>query len=206
MAKDNGYNPLDKANLGKSVVDALLESEEVPLLNLDKFFGAGIYALYYRGDFEPYDVLASRNRKRGEIPIYVGKAIPKGGRKGVSSGISTPTDALFKRLIEHRSSIEAADSLDVGSFSCRKLIVDDIWIALGESLIIDRFKPLWNTVVEGFGNHNPGSGRFNGRRPLWDEIHPGRAWALKCSPPKLSSDEIFSLVGDYMKNLSARGG
>ena len=34
----------------------------------------------------------------------------------------------------------AAENLDVDDFECRYLIVDDIWIPLGETLLIGRFK------------------------------------------------------------------
>jgi hypothetical protein len=71
------YNPLDKNNLGKSVADAMLESAAHPLGGLEPFNGAGIYAIYYTGDFEPYKTLAAKNKGgKFEAPIYVGKAVP----------------------------------------------------------------------------------------------------------------------------------
>lgn len=195
------FNPLDKRNLGNSVVDALLESAEYPLGRIEPFQGAGIYAIYYRGNFPLYKKLGAQNAKAGTYPIYVGKAIPKGGRKGVSIDASLDSDALFKRLTEHRSSIDSVESLNIADFSYRYLVVDDIWITLGEALVIQRFKPLWNQFVEGFGNHDPGSGRYGGMRPIWDQLHPGRAWAAKCKPPKMPEKEIITLVNTYMKNL-----
>ncbi len=54
------------------------------------------------------------------------------------------------------------------------LVVDDVWILLGESLIILHFRPVWNVVVEGFGSHNPGIGRFAGKCPSWGIFHPDR--------------------------------
>jgi len=195
------FNPLDKRNLGNSVVDALLDSAEVPLASVEPFQGAGIYAIYYRGNFPLYKKLSSLNRKAGTYPIYVGKAIPKGGRKGVSTDASLDSDALFKRLAEHRSSIESVDSLDIADFSYRYLVVDDIWITLGEALVIQRFKPLWNQFVEGFGNHDPGSGRYGGKRPIWDELHKGRGWAVKCKPAIMTEEEIHTMVTEYMNSL-----
>jgi hypothetical protein len=38
---------------------------------------------------------------------------------------------LYKRLKEHRNSIEAAENLNIDDFYCRFLVVDDIWIPLG---------------------------------------------------------------------------
>ncbi len=74
---------------------------------------------------------------------------------------------------------KAFANLDLADFSCRHLVVEDIWIPLGEALLIERFQPLWNVVVDGFGNHDPGAGRHSGQRPLWDVVHPGRPWAGK---------------------------
>lgn len=99
-------------------------------------------------------------------PIYVGKAVPSGGRKGkVDPEASSKGNQLFKSLEEHRKSIVAATNLNIADFWCRHLVVDDIWIPLGESLLIQRFQPIWNSVVDGFGNHDPGAGRYKGPHP-----------------------------------------
>jgi len=71
---------LDRVELGKSVERALLSRELVPLPPAVRFPGAGLYALYYTGDFEPYRAIAPPARKVGDIPIYVGRAAPPGGR------------------------------------------------------------------------------------------------------------------------------
>lgn len=176
---ENGtvFNPLDKRNLGKSVVDALLESRELPLKSVDIFPGAGVYAIYYRGNYEHYKALARLNKKSGIHPIYVGKAIPKGGRKGVSADASLDSTALSKRLQEHRSTIEAVPSLRIGDFSYRCLVVDDIWISLGEALVIQRFQPLWNRILDGFGNHSgPHREISRATRPIGFEKTAGHAF------------------------------
>jgi hypothetical protein len=196
------FNPLDKANLGKSVVDALMGTKQVPMKGLPKFKGAGVYAIYYTGDYPAYTPLAALNKKGAKHPIYIGKAVPRGGRKGLQTDASMESSALYDRLCEHAESIEVADELKTEHFQCRYLVVDDIWIGLGETLLIQRFNPLWNQVVEGFGNHDPGKGRRKGMRPLWDELHPGRVWAKKCRPAKMSQAEILAEVGKYMTTLS----
>jgi len=161
------FNPLDKENLGRSVTDALLAQEVFhlprPRTRNNSFSGAGIYAIYYTGivqPFEPYEPIAARNRDGlFEQPIYIGKAIPAGARKG---GVGTDDGVgfeLYVRLREHASSIIAAENLNIEDFSCRYLVVDDIWIPLGESLAIQRFNPIWNVLIDGFGNHDPGRGR-----------------------------------------------
>jgi hypothetical protein len=194
------FNPLDKKNLGKSIVEALLESQERPLGSVELFDGAGIYSVYYRGDFRFYSDLAALNKKEGTYPIYVGRAVPKGGRKGLDTYASLESDALYKRLQDHRKTIEATPSLKIKDFTYRCLILDDIWISLGEALIIQKYQPLWNQVIDGFGNHDPGAGRYGGMRPLWDEIHPGRSWAKKCRPSKIAAPRVVELIRGYMKN------
>ena len=201
MNNDSVFNPLAKRNLGKSVVDALLESPVQRLSEVKNFFGAGVYAIYYDGNFPAYEALSEINKNNSKYPIYVGKAIPKGGRKGTSVDASLDSISLSKRLQEHKASIEAVDSLRIEDFTFRSLVVDDIWISLGETLVIQQFRPLWNHVVDGFGNHNPGGGRFGGMRPLWDELHPGRAWASRCQPPKLTREQILESVANYMLSL-----
>lgn len=202
MTQQTPYNPLEKENLGKSVAEALLHQSAIPLAALPPFSGAGIYALYYQGRFPAYGKLAKINRTQGAtVPIYVGKAIPAGGRKGGASVAdimsSKPTKALFKRLTEHAESIGATD-LKVEDFSCRYLVVDDIWIPLGESLLISRFSPLWNLLLDGFGNHDPGAGRYNGLIPKWDVLHPGRAWASRCRPRMETAKQIAAEVESWL--------
>lgn len=198
------FNPLDKRNLGKSVVDALLTSVEKPLATIENFIGAGVYAIYYRGDFSHYAPLSALNKLAGNFPIYIGKAIPKGGRKGTALDASLDSIALSKRLQEHAASIMSVPSLAIKDFSYRALIVDDIWITLGEAFVIQQFQPLWNQVVEGFGNHDPGAGRYGGKRPLWDELHPGRNWATRCQPSKVTIAELLAKVDHYMQTLTLR--
>jgi hypothetical protein len=178
------FNPLDKRNLGISIADAIFKKEIFPLKELPPFNGAGIYAIYYKGNFPLYKRISDKNKKDFVQPIYAGKAIPEGGRKG-GLGLDVPVgEYLYKRLNEHRKSIEAAENLNIDDFYCRFLVVDDIWIPLGESLLIEKTKPLWNIVVDGFGNHDPGSGRYNQQVSSWDTIHPGRNWAKKLQQGK----------------------
>lgn len=185
------YNPLEKANLGASVAEALLGRKPRPLGSLEAFAGAGIYAIYYTGTFAPYQRLAMLNQDADpQAPIYVGKAIPEGGRKGGVGAEGATTKALFKRLNEHAESVKSATNLLVDDFVCRFLVVDDIWIPLGESLLIAKFAPLWNVLIDGFGNHDPGKGRYNGLVPRWDVLHPGRTWAAKCRPRQETAEQV----------------
>lgn len=193
------FNPLDKKNLGASVAEALLANAVQPLDTLPVFEGAGVYAIYYTGDFAPYTRLSSVNQNgQFKLPIYVGKAVPAGARMG--GGLdSNPGKVLHKRLKEHADSIRSAENLKIEDFHCRFLVVDDIWIPLGESLLIARFTPVWNSLIDGFGNHNPGKGRHAGMRPRWDVLHPGRAWALSLADRPESAQEIAGDAESYLR-------
>ncbi len=194
------FNPLDKRHLGESVCQAMLRQPVIPMADLPSFEGAGIYAIYYRGDFPAYEAIARKNKGQNFIvPIYVGKAIPKGARKGGDLEAS-PGTVLFNRLTQHKRSIGEASNLDIADFRCRYLIVDDIWIPLGESLLIAKFDPLWNKLIDGFGNHDPGKGRHAGLRPRWDVLHPGRPWADRCQPREETAEQIIGEARDYLRN------
>lgn len=194
------FNPLDKKNLGAAVAEAMLASKVHPLGDLPDFKGAGIYAIYYSGKHPSYVELAKRNvAPRFTAPIYIGKAVPSGARKGGGSG-SDVGKPLLKRLQEHAESIRSVASLKIEDFHCRFLVVDDIWIPLGESLLIAHYSPAWNLVMDGFGNHDPGKGRYNGMRPRWDVLHPGRAWAAKCKDRPETDKEIARDVESYLRN------
>jgi hypothetical protein len=194
------FNPLDKRQLGESVGQALLRRPVLPLTDLEPFDGAGIYAIYYIGEFSCYGLIAKHNRDgRFATPIYVGKAVPKGARKGGEIDAS-PGRVLHNRLRQHARSLEEASNLEIADFHCRYLIVDDIWIPLGESLLIAKFDPLWNILIDGFGNHDPGSGRHAGLRPRWDVLHPGRDWANRCRPREESAEQIMREATDYLRN------
>lgn len=195
------FNPLDKKNLGASVAEALLTKDAQPLSGLSAFDGAGIYALYYLGNFKPYAQIARFNDNgKFLLPIYVGKAVPAGARVGANLELAAGK-VLYKRLKEHADSIKAAENLALEDFYYRFLVVDDIWIPLGESLIIARFTPVWNSVIDGFGNHNPGKGRHAGMRPRWDVLHPGRSWATQLSPRPETQDDIAREAEVYLREV-----
>jgi Eco29kI restriction endonuclease len=198
MKEEPPFNPLDKLNLGLTVRDALLKR---PILSLPpkRFKGAGIYAFYSLDSFEPYRKLAKANRERNwAIPIYVGEAVPLGSRKGGYGLGEDPGDVLWRRLQEHSKSIEQAKNLKLEDFRCRYLVVEDIWIPLGENLLIEMFNPLWNRLLDGFGNHDPGKGRYNQMRSPWDVVHPGRLWADKCALNPKTAEKYIREIKTYI--------
>jgi len=197
------FNPLDKNHLGASVADALLGRNVYLLEEVPIFEGAGIYAIYYTGNFPAYISLACLNREeKFEFPIYVGKAVPAGSRMGGGLELAQGK-VLHKRLKEHADSIKVVENLNISDFYCQFLVVDDIWIALGEALMIARFTPVWNSLIDGFGNHNPGKGRHAGMRPRWDVLHPGRGWAENLAERSETQEQIAKDAENYLSILPA---
>jgi len=194
------FNPLAMPSLAHSIVTRMMEMDAVPLGDAPRFPGAGLYAIYYSGGFPTYALLADANRKSATRPIYVGKAVPSGGRKGLDVAPLSETHALADRIRQHAASVRSADNLDIGDFQTRWLIVEDVWIPLGESALIRDHRPVWNAIVDGFGNHDPGSGRINGLRSRWDTLHPGRPWASKFPARGETPEEIQQEIVEYLRS------
>jgi len=189
------YNPLDKINLGRSVAEALLLRQVAPLSQTADLMGAGVYAIYYTGNFAPYQPVSKQNA--GDAfgqPIYVGKAVPKGARKGGLTFDATTGRPLRDRLRQHAASIHEARNIDIADFHFRSLVVDDIWIPLGENMMIEQFRPIWNLVIDGFGNKTPGRRRETQYRSAWDVLHPGRAFAERLADSGLTSAAIVTRI------------
>jgi hypothetical protein len=189
---DAPYNPLDKANLARSIQSELLNREPIPLKDADKVNGAGIYVIYYKGSLKLYSPI-----KSGISPIYVGKAIPKGGRKGGIGTDASKGRALADRLGQHARSIDEVENLAIKDFYVRCLMVDDIWIPLGENMLIEQYKPLWNRAIDGFGNKDPGKRRATQFKSPWDVLHPGRKFAEKLAAGDLTYEFLVERVADY---------
>lgn len=174
------YDPLTYDNLMMGLVVHFQKQLQRPLGEAASVEGPGVYALYYAGALPAYAPIAS-----GEAPIYVGKAIPPGSRKVDAVDAAVP--ALRRRINEHAKSIGQAVNLDADDFRCKALAVQPVWITLAERFLIDHFRPVWNLCLDGFGDHDPGSGRRNSERSWWDAMHPGRAWASQLRSVKTQS-------------------
>ncbi|WP_196462459.1 Eco29kI family restriction endonuclease [Streptomyces spinoverrucosus] len=146
---------------------ALEARPKVGLADLRSFQGAGLYALYYRGAFPIYAPLRGTN-----VPLYVGKA--EAGNSSYGDPPNERLPKLYKRIDKHRASIKEADNLSVADFDVRYLLLDDVWIVLGERALLRAYSPvLWNTLLTGFGSNPAGRARTN-PRSYWDTMHPGR--------------------------------
>jgi hypothetical protein len=194
------FNPLDIKNLAHSIVTRMEERSPTPLDTVPQFRGAGLYALYYCGPNPAYSLLSEVNAgNRWESPIYIGKAVPAGSRRGIEISDHQRTKVLSTRVRQHAASIRAVESLDIEDFAVRWLIVEDIWIPLGESAMLRQYQPVWNGLVDGFGNHAPGAGRAAGKRSRWDTLHPGRAWAPSSPEHSETAEEIAQDIREYLR-------
>lgn len=145
------------------------------------FRGVGVYALYYKGRFELYSEVAGANQTQCTVPIYVGKAVPQGWRTARSARVENSSE-LQGRLQEHARSITQGKKLSCRDFSCRFMILQNMEMDLIGSIeaqLIRRFHPIWNVLIDGFGNHDPGAGRRAQSKSEWDVLHPGRPWARR---------------------------
>ena len=192
------YNPLATDNLARSIEIEILSQPLMPLAELRKTEGAGVYAIYYSGDLPVYRTLLDSMTSTLQKPIYVGKAIPKGGRIGGLTRDATKGRRLGERLGIHADSIIEATNLKLEDFHARSLVVGDVWISLGENMLIQQFKPVWNVIASGFGNKAPGRGRPDQAMSLWDTLHPGRTHSRLLGPNRLAAPDVEQRVRAFL--------
>jgi hypothetical protein len=174
-----------------------------PVIDLPPTFsfnGSGVYGLYYIGDYELYEPISKKNQQSMNYPIYIGKAVPEGWR--TARAVLAKSPVLYRRLNEHSRNIEQSENLNLNDFRCRFIILygieSDLVVPI-EAELIRKYTPLWNSFIDGFGNHDPGSGRYNQSMSEWDTIHPGRGWVVKLTgkPPK--TDEIKNKIKSFLE-------
>lgn len=193
---DREYNPLELTELASTVESKLLKRPALPMEPFPMFGGAGIYAIFYSGSHPIYAPISGTL-----TPIYVGKAVPAGSRTGrTSAKIKLP---IRDRLGEHKNSIAAtsltvtATSLLLADFSFRYLVTEETFIGLAERAMINSLKPVWNRVIDGFGNHGQGGGRGQQVRSRWDTLHPGREAPARLPESPLSIEDIAAEVAAH---------
>jgi hypothetical protein len=192
-------DPSDPEVIGKLIADSLLVQPRHNLSTLAKFYGSGVYAIYYTGTFFAYDLITGTDK-----PIYVGKADPAS-----ADAISPSTQGvtLWRRLQDHRKTISAATStLNINDFDCRFLVVKSAWQGTAETYLIDRFKPIWNNEVGicyGFGKHGDSATTRSNTRSPWDTLHPGRKWAGEGNKPNpLSASTIAKRIVAHLRVMA----
>lgn len=193
------FDPSNPNVAGRIVGITMIAQDRKPLSNVERFYGSGVYAIYYNGKFPAYAKITRR-----EHPIYVGKADPadQAAKTAMEQG-----DRLSNRLNDHRKNIaKAATTLRLEDFEYRAIVVQTGWQTSAEDYLIHLFKPIWNSEVGicyGFGKHGDDPGTRANLRSPWDTLHPGRDWAHRdpkmkdAKPEKQIVDEINQHLAKY---------
>lgn len=184
------FDPGNPRTIGFFIALALTAQPRQPLASMGEFYGSGVYAIYYNGDYWLYEPLRAT-----ETPIYVGQAAPgnENARTSVEQGLR-----LAARLNEHRKNIKRANSLSIEDFECRTLVVQTGWETGAEDYLIRLFRPIWNSETKlafGLGKHGDSAGTRRNKRSPWDTLHEGRAWAgseslADAKSPEKIADEL----------------
>ncbi len=201
------FDPSKPEVIGKLIGDTMLEQPRVSLSSVPRFYGSGVYAIYYIGNFPAYAPISGT-----DTPIYVGKADP------ASTDASTPEEQgerLYGRLTnDHSRSIRQVEGharssdtdphIKLAEFECRYLVVRSAWQRTAEDYLIDMLKPIWNDQVGicfGFGKHGDSPTTRSNKRSPWDTLHPGRPWATKQGnlPNQLTAQQITVRILDHFK-------
>lgn len=188
------FDPADPETAAHVVALTTVAQPRHKLASLRPFYGSGVYALYYCGDFEPYALLA-----RTEQPVYVGKADPENPNADDPTGQGLK---LFGRLKDHARTIRSADStLDLGDFECRFLVVQSGFQQAAEARLIHFFKPIWNKETKicfGIGKHGDSATTRANKRSPWDTLHPGRGWAAASAQDQQDRQKVIKDIADHL--------
>jgi hypothetical protein len=194
LRPDSIFDPADPNTAGRVVALTLVAQHKHSLAAIPDFYGAGVYAIYYKGDFAPYAQLKDR-----EHPIYVGKADPD--NPSAKDAIKQGTK-LSGRLHEHAKSIrKARTTLNIEDFECRFLIVQTGFQKSAEDYLINFFKPIWNSETKicfGLGKHGDSSDTRGNKRSPWDTLHPGRAWADSTTENQKAPELILEQINAHL--------
>lgn len=188
------FDPSDPSTAGRVVALTLVAQHKHSLAEIPDFYGAGVYAIYYKGAYAPYAKLSGK-----EHPIYVGKADPD--NPAAKDAIRQGTK-LSARLHEHAKSIrKARTTLDIEDFECRFLIVQTGYQKSAEDYLINFFKPIWNSETKicfGLGKHGDSSDTRGNKRSPWDTLHPGRQWADGTAENQKQPELIFEQIDAHL--------
>jgi predicted DNA-binding transcriptional regulator AlpA len=191
------FAPANPGYMGRFTAAALLIQPRHQLNDVARFYGSGVYALYYKGDFAAYEKITGT-----ETPLYTGKADPK------EKHATNPTeqgDRLWYRINEHRKSILAVSGqggIEVEDFEIRYLVTASGFEVNAEDQLIQYFKPIWNKETKicfGIGKHGDDHNTRKNKKSPWDILHPGREWALKSEALKTPA----GIVADISNHLNA---
>jgi hypothetical protein len=165
------------------------------IVSASRFYGSGIYAIYYNGT----EIPAYQPLSGSETPIYVGKAVPR-DRQAEHTEQQGPT--LWNRLREHTKSIRIG-GLNPAEFEVRVATVQSGMESAVEDFMIRLFKPIWNKEIKvcfGIGKHGDAATTRKNKRSPWDTMHPGRAWADATIEDQSSRKEIEAKIAAHFNS------
>lgn len=188
----DAFNPFAPKVVGELIANTLLVQDRQGLTEsvITRFYGAGVYALYYKGPFDAYRPISRR-----EHPIYVGKSDPA---QLHAENPKQQGQRLYRRLADHQGNLSDIESLRIEDFDCRFLVVHSAWVKPAEDYLIEHFHPVWNKemkICQGFGKHGDSSETRKNKRSPWDILHPGRGWAT--SELGRTVDDVKQAISDH---------
>lgn len=191
------FDPSNPKVVGRFTALALVAQPKHALSKIGKFYGSGVYAIYYKGSYLPYGPISGT-----ETPIYVGQAAPgiQGAKNARDQGAK-----LSGRLGDHRKNIgRATTTLDLEDFEARFLVVQSGWETAAEDYLIQLFAPIWNNetkILYGLGKHGDDAKTRANKRSPWDTLHPGREWAAASEQDARPAAQILTdLSSHFEKN------
>ena len=203
--KKHVYRSREFEELMKDTIRFFNGTPVLPVPAPEKFHGTGVYALYCIAKTGMYKDFHAINRTAYRVPIYVGKAVPAGWRQArMRSSSNSLSSGLYGRIREHGRSIELGEGLSLPDFCCRFMILEGTesdLIGSVEAALIRNYRPLWNTLIDGFGNHDPGKGRYEQAKSDWDVCHPGRLWAKKCQGSHSDKKSLRQSIMNFMAEI-----
>ncbi|MGW2227125.1 Eco29kI family restriction endonuclease [Streptomyces formicae] len=162
------YDPLSTEQISHTICAMLERQPLVSMLQeIPRFEGAGLYALYYRGESVPLYLPLNGL----QIPVYAGQGAASNSATGAKTTARRP---VYDRLRKHRRSMEEA-GLPLREFRFRALLLPDVHANLGENGLRVGYQPVWNHTLTGFGGNEQGSSTRQSKKSKWDTVHDGRS-------------------------------
>ena len=160
MAKDFSFVPFKREDhiyhneaFAELCKDAVRAFNGTPVCELPppRFTGSGVYAIYCTAKKGIYERYGNKvNRMGYNVPIYVGKAVPK--EKPDEGMKYFETLACQDQLLFWHNKIKSAFGFSTEDFSCRVFAINGFCkkeINCVHSMMIESYHPVWNKVFEG---------------------------------------------------------
>jgi hypothetical protein len=114
--------------------------------------------------------------------------------------VGSTTGSLRERLSSYRSKFELADGIAYDAVGIRSITLSAPLARYGEQLLLESWKPVWNSggPAPGISINAPGR-RRQPWRPPWHVLHPG--WPpVAHLPTRHSIAELSRAVHDHFQN------